>query len=350
MKASISLGDREVGPGLPVFIIAEAGVNHNGDLDMARQLIDVAAVAGADAVKFQTFRAEKLVTRKAKKAAYQEQNTGDKGSQFDMLKKLELPFEAHHELKAYAEKQGILFVSTGFDEEAIDFLDQLGVPFFKSPSGELTNLPYLRHLASKGKPLVISTGMATLSEVDAAIQTVQQAGENRLVILHCTTNYPCPPEDANLLAMHTLADHTQCLAGYSDHTEGILIPSMAAAMGAVLIEKHFTLDRSLPGPDHKASLEPDELKAMVQQIRLVEKIRGTGEKKPTPHELKIAEVARKSIIAGQDISAGSRITAEMLSIRRPGTGISPAEWEKVIGKQAQQDIPKDQPLQWEYLL
>lgn len=347
MVQKIQVGDKHIGTGEPVFIIAEAGVNHNGDLKLARQLIDIAAESGADAVKFQTFRAEKLVSKKAKKAAYQVANTGNDESQYEMLKKLELPFEAHQELKEYAEQQGIAFMSTPFDEEAIDFLDELGMPVFKSPSGELTNLPYLRYMASKGKPMIISTGMATLEEVETAIQTVREAGLEEMVVLHCTTNYPCPIEDANLLAMHTLGASTQSLIGYSDHTEGILVPSMAVAMGAVLIEKHYTIDRNLPGPDHKASLEPAELKAMIDQIRLIEKIRGNGEKVPTASEQKIAEVARKSIILTQDVPADTILTTEMLVIKRPGTGISPAKLEQVLGKKTNQALKQDQPLQWE---
>lgn len=346
MVQKIQVGERFIGTGEPVFIIAEAGVNHNGDLELARQLIDIAAESGADAVKFQTFKAEKLVSKKARKAAYQVANTGNNDSQYEMLKKLELPFEAHQELKEYAEKQGIAFMSTPFDEEAIDFLDKLGMPVFKSPSGELTNLPYLKYMASKGKPMIISTGMATLEEVETAMQTVREAGLKELVVLHCTTNYPCPVEDANLLAMETLGNATESLIGYSDHTEGILVPSMAVAMGAVVIEKHYTLDRNLPGPDHKASLEPAELKEMIDQIRLIERIRGTGKKMPTASEQQIAEVARKSVIVAQDIPAGTVLTKEMLVIKRPGTGVSPAKLDQVLGKKTTQALKQDQPLQW----
>lgn len=347
MEQKIQVGDTFIGAGEPVFIIAEAGVNHNGDLKLARQLIDIAAESGADAVKFQTFRAEKLVSKKAKKAAYQVANTGNDDSQYEMLKKLELPFEAHQGLKEHAEQQGIAFMSTPFDEEAIDFLDELGMPVFKSPSGELTNLPYLRHMASKGKPMIISTGMATLAEVETAVQTVREAGLEELVVLHCTTNYPCPVEDANLLAMDTLGKATQSLIGYSDHTEGILVPGMAVAMGAVVIEKHYTIDRNLPGPDHKASLEPGELKEMIDQIRLIEKIRGTGAKVPTASEQRIAEVARKSIILAQDVAADTVLTTEMLVIKRPGTGISPAQLQQVLGKKTTRALKQDKPLQWE---
>ncbi|MDB4285815.1 N-acetylneuraminate synthase [bacterium] len=341
MQKEIILPNHVIGESQPVFVIAEAGVNHNGDLDLARKLIDVAADAGVDAVKFQTFRAEKLVTSSAKQAAYQTRNTGAEESQLEMLKRLELPYEAHADLKTYAEGKGLVFMSTPFDEEAIDFLFDLGVCIFKAGSGELTNLPYLKKMADKGIPLILSTGMAVMEEIQQAVDVVLATGNDKLALLQCTTNYPAAYEDANLNAMGTLQREFRTVIGYSDHTEGIIAPVTAVAMGATIIEKHFTLDRNLPGPDHKASLEPDELTEMMRQIRLVETMKGTGEKIPTQSEKEISGVARKSIVAAFDIPAGTMLTAEMLVAKRPGSGISPARMDDVVGKVAKRDIPKD---------
>jgi N-acetylneuraminate synthase/N,N'-diacetyllegionaminate synthase len=346
VKQEIILPNHIIGENHPVFVIAEAGVNHNGDLALARKLIDVAAEAGVDAVKFQTFRAEKLVTFSAKQAAYQTQNTGAEESQLEMLKRLELPYEAHEDLKAYAESKGLVFMSTPFDNEAIDFLFDLGVVIFKAGSGELTNLPYLKKMAAKGIPLILSTGMAVLEEIRQAVDAVASTGNDQLALLQCTTNYPAPFEDANLRAMATLHREFGTVVGYSDHTEGIIAPVIAVAMGATIIEKHFTLDRTLPGPDHKASLEPGELAEMMRQIRLAETMKGTGEKLPTRSEKEIAGVARKSIVAAMDLPAETVLTPEMLVAKRPGHGISPALMARVVGKVLKRNVEKDSLLDW----
>ncbi len=345
----ISIADRKIGPGFPCFIIAEAGVNHNGDPAIARELIVAAAEAGADAVKFQTFKAEKLVTKSAKMADYQVQNTGQESSQLDMLRKLELQYDAHRELKDFAESLGLIFLSTPFDLEGIDFLKDLGVVAFKAGSGDLTNLPYLRKMASQGLPMIISTGMAVLEECHDAVNAIREAGDPGLVVLHCTTNYPCPEEEVNLLAMQTMGAALKCLVGYSDHTDGILVPQLAVAAGACVIEKHYTLDRNMEGPDHKASLEPHELKDMIQRIRQVEKIMGHGDKIPNPSELRIMEAARKSIVAAEDIPAGTLISVELLDIKRPGTGISPKKMQDLTGRRAKVTIEADTIITWDML-
>ncbi|MBK9451644.1 MAG: N-acetylneuraminate synthase [Bacteroidetes bacterium] len=345
----ISIADRKIGPGFPCFIIAEAGVNHNGDPALARELIVAAAEAGADAVKFQTFKAEKLVTKSAKMADYQVQNTGQESSQLDMLRKLELQYDAHRELKDFAESLGLIFLSTPFDLEGIDFLKDLGVVAFKAGSGDLTNLPYLRKMASQGLPMIISTGMAVLEECHDAVNAIREAGDPGLVVLHCTTNYPCPEEEVNLLAMQTMGAALKCLVGYSDHTDGILVPQLAVAAGACVIEKHYTLDRNMEGPDHKASLEPHELKDMIQRIRQVEKIMGHGDKIPNPSELRIMEAARKSIVAAKDIPAGTLISVELLDIKRPGTGISPKKMQDLTGRRAKVTIEADTIITWDML-
>lgn len=345
----ISIADRKIGPGFPCFIIAEAGVNHNGDPALARELIVAAAEAGADAVKFQTFKAEKLVTKSAKMADYQVQNTGQESSQLDMLRKLELQYDAHRELKDFAESLGLIFLSTPFDLEGIDFLKDLGVVAFKAGSGDLTNLPYLRKMASQGLPMIISTGMAVLEECQDAVNAIREAGDPGLVVLHCTTNYPCPEEEVNLLAMQTMGAALKCLVGYSDHTDGILVPQLAVAAGACVIEKHYTLDRNMEGPDHKASLEPHELKDMIQRIRQVEKIMGHGDKIPNPSELRIMEAARKSIVAAEDIPAGTLISVELLDIKRPGTGISPKKMQDLTGRRAKVTIEADTIITWDML-
>ena len=332
MVATINITGRKVGPGHPCFIVAEAGVNHNGRLEMARHLVDMAAQAGADAVKFQTFKAEKVVSPQAPKAAYQLQTTDTRESQLDMIKRLELSFDDFRELYAYCEDKGILFMSTPFDEESADFLADLGVAVFKIPSGEITNLPFLAHVAHKGKPMIVSTGMSYLGEVEAAVRTIEEAGNHDFVLLHCVSNYPADPADVNLRAMHTLAMAFGVPVGYSDHTLGIEVAIAAVALGACVIEKHFTLDRSLPGPDHRASLESDELTALVQGIRTVEAALGHGRKEPAASESNTAAVARRSLVAAQDILVGTTLTEELIAIKRPGTGLPPAMRSYLVGR------------------
>ena len=336
----IKIGKKNIGKGKPCFIIAEAGVNHNGSLKLAKKLVDVAKEASADAVKFQTFKAEKIVTKNAEMVNYQKRNIGKKESQLEMLKKLELGNEDFIELKKYCDKKNIIFLSTPHTEDAVDFLESL-VPVYKIGSGDLTNLPFLEKIAGKKKPIILSTGMATLSEVKEAVGTIKKAGNNKIILLHCTTNYPCPLEEVNLKAMLTLKKELNLPVGYSDHTLGITVPIMAATLGAVILEKHFTINKNLPGPDHKASLEPDELREMVIAIRNTEKALGGGVKKPTKSEEKIKKVVRKSIIAKIDIPKGAKITDEILIIKRPGNGIQPKYLHKVIGKIARGDIKKD---------
>lgn len=325
------------------FIIAEAGVNHNGSLDLALKLIDAAAEAGVDAVKFQTFKTENLVSKNAEKASYQKQNTGSNESQFEMIKKLEIDEGTHIKLINHCKKRKIEFLSTPFDLESIDMLDKLGISKFKIPSGEITNLPYLRKIGSFGKPVILSTGMATMNEIKEALDVLFKAGlkNDRITILHCNTEYPTPMVDVNLRAMLTIRDHFNITVGYSDHTLGIEVPIAAVALGATIIEKHFTLDRNMEGPDHKASLEPEELKQMVAGIRNIEKALGNGKKEPSPSEMKNKPVARKSIVAGEFIAKGDTLTENNLAIKRPGTGISPMKWDKVVGKKANRDYNPD---------
>jgi N-acetylneuraminate synthase len=341
MVAKLSIGNRDIGPAQSCFIIAEAGVNHNGDIRKAKKLIAVAAASHADAVKFQTFSAEKIAIRNAPKADYQEKNTPVHETQFQMLKKLELSEEQFEELSEYARKKKILFLSTPFDGESVEILERIGIPAFKVSSGELTNFPLLKIIASKGKPVIISTGMATMDEVRAAVDFLRENGVCDLALLHCTSNYPAAVEDVNLRAMTTLADAFDVPVGYSDHTQGILIPLLAVAHGACIIEKHFTLDKNLPGPDHQASLEPDEFKEMVEKIRMVEMAIGNGEKKPTKSEEGMRRIARKSIVSVKRIQKGAKITAEMLDCRRPGSGLSPQHLPEIIGKNARQTIPAE---------
>ncbi len=319
-----------------VIVIAEAGVNHNGDVDMALRLVDAAADAGADYVKFQTFSAEALVTRTARKADYQSAATGSAETQFDMLKRLELAPVDHYRLIARCAQRGIGFLSTGFDPASVAFLDTLPLDFVKVPSGELTNLLYLRQVAKADRPVILSTGMATLGEVELALGVLEAAGtpRARVTVLHCTTDYPAPIEDVNLLAMVTVRDHCQVAVGYSDHTDGIDIAIGAVALGATIIEKHFTLDRALPGPDHRASLEPDQLRALVRAVRRIETARGDGVKAPRPSELTNLLVARKSIVASRTIRAGELLTPQNMTVKRPGTGLSPMQWDEVVGTSA----------------
>jgi N,N'-diacetyllegionaminate synthase len=326
------------------LIIAEAGVNHNGDLDLARQLIDAAAAAGADLVKFQTFTADRQVTRSAPKADYQTQATKSTESQHEMLRRLELTEAMHHQLIAHCATRKIGFFSTGFDIDSVNLLASLGQNHFKIPSGEITNLPYLRHIGQLGKNIILSTGMATLGEIEAAIEAIEQAGtpRNKLTVLHCTTEYPTPMTEVNLRAMQSIHTAFGVEVGYSDHTQGIEVAIAAVAMGATVIEKHFTLDRYLPGPDHQASLEPAELKAMVVAIRNIEIALGDGIKRLTPNEAKNKPMARKSLVASQTIKAGAHFSADNLTAKRPGTGISPMRWDEVLGQKALRDFSADE--------
>ena len=330
-----------------VLIIGEAGVNHNGDLNIARKLIDVAVEAGVDMVKFQTFITEEGITGNAEKAKYQLSTTDKKETQFEMLKKLELDREAHEELIRHCNHKGIRFLSTAFDHSSIDLLNELNIPLYKVPSGEITNLPYLRHIGRMGKPVILSTGMATLKEVEDAINVLRESGtpKGEITVLHCNTSYPTPMEDVNLKGMLTIRDELEVKVGYSDHTLGIEIPIASVAMGASVIEKHFTLDRGMEGPDHKASLDPCELKAMVNAIRNIENALGDGVKRPSSSEMKNKSVARKSIVAARDILEGEIFTKEDLVVKRPGTGISPMKWDEIIGTIAQRDFSKDEAIE-----
>jgi N,N'-diacetyllegionaminate synthase len=326
------------------YIIAEAGVNHNGDIEIAKQLIDAAADAGADVVKFQTFKADRQVTRDAKKADYQNQTTDRKESQHEMLRRLELSTEMHHELIAHCAIRNIVFLSTGFDIESVDLLRSLGQDSFKIPSGEITNLPYLRHIGQFGKSVILSTGMATMGDIESAIEAIEQAGTGRanITVLHCTTEYPTPMAEVNLRAMQSIHNAFGVAVGYSDHTSGIEVAIAAVALGATVIEKHFTLDCSLPGPDHKASLEPSELKAMIAAIRNIEVAMGDGIKRLTPSELRNKPIARKSLVASQTIKAGDTFSAQNITAKRPGTGVSPMRWDEVVGRIASRDYTIDE--------
>ena len=330
---------------MKTLIIAEAGVNHNGDMGLAKELIAVAADAGADLVKFQTFIAANIISRYAPKAEYQKVATDPQESQQEMVRKLELTRDHHLELIDECKKQGIGFFSTAFDRDSIDLLEELGgSDIVKIPSGELTNLPYLRYLTRHGQQVLLSTGMANLGDIEAAIDVLEQTGtsRDRITVLHCTTEYPTPMEDVNLLAMVNIGKAFGVNVGYSDHTPGIEVPIAAVALGATVIEKHFTLDRNLPGPDHRASLEPGELKAMVQGIRNIEKALGDGIKRPGPSELKNKPIARKSIVAARSIKAGEVFSEDNLMSKRPGTGISPMRWDEVIGRVASRDFSEDE--------
>lgn len=324
------------------FIIAEAGDNHNGQYELALQLVDKAVEAGADCVKFQTFVTENVISKFAGKAEYQKENTKVNESQYEMVKKLELSFEQFRAIKTYCEEKGILFLSTPFDLDSVDFLQEIDIPFWKIPSGEITNLPYLEKIARTGKKIIMSTGMCTMQEISNALKVLRKNGAGEVILLHCNTEYPTPYEDVNLCAMETMAKEFGTKVGYSDHTTGIEIPIAAVAMGATVIEKHFTLDKNMEGPDHKASLEPDELKRMVEAIRNIEKAFGNGEKKPSPSERKNIVIARKSIVAKRDIKKGEVLTEENLSIKRPGDGINPMLWYEVIGTNAVKNFKEDE--------
>ena len=341
MVDGVEISGRRVGPGEPCFIIGEAGVNHNGSVELARKLVEVAAESGTDAVKFQSFKSDKLVTATAPKAAYQAEQSNQDESQFEMLRKLELSVDAQRELQELCRQRQILFLSTPFEEESADFLDQLGIGAFKIPSGEVTNLPFLAHVGRKKKPIILSTGMSTLAEVAAAVHTIRETGNAQIVLLQCTSNYPADPADANLRAMNVMAQEFNVPVGYSDHTTGHEVALAAVALGACAIEKHFTLDHTLPGPDHKISLEPKELREFVRAVRTVESALGTGEKKPAGSEADIAAVARKSLVSACDIPANSIITLEMIAARRPGTGLSPALHDQLVGRKTRVSIPAD---------
>jgi N,N'-diacetyllegionaminate synthase len=329
-----------------IFVIAEAGVNHNGSLEVAKQLVDVAVEAGADAVKFQTFKADKLVSKGAQKADYQKQTTSAEESQYEMIKKLELDENAHRELIRYCKEKQIMFLSTPFDHGSIDLLNSFEMPIFKIPSGEITNLPYLRHIGRLGKAVILSTGMSDLGEIEDALDVLTQSGvaKEQITVLHATTEYPCPIDEVNLRAMQTIGAAFGVKIGYSDHTQGIEVPIAAVAMGASVIEKHFTLDRCMEGPDHKASLEPDELKAMVRAIRHIDRAMGNGIKKASKSEAKNVTISRKSIVAARQIKAGEIFSADNITIKRPGAGINPMRWDAIIGQVAQRDYSPDELL------
>ena len=324
-----------------VYIIAEAGVNHNGSFELACKLVDAAKAAGADCIKFQTFKSDALVSHFAQKAEYQKDTTGE-GAQVDMLRKLELSYDEFEELKKYCDKVGICFLSTPFDFDSIAFLSSINMPFWKIPSGEVTNYPYLVALAKTGKPVVMSTGMCEIEEIKDALNVLRNNGTKDIKLLHCNTEYPTPFEDVNLKAISTMRETFGLEVGYSDHTKGIEASIAAVALGATIIEKHFTLDCNMEGPDHKASLEPKELSDMVKSIRHIEKALGTGNKTPSPSEQKNIAIARKSIVAKKNIKAGELLSEDTITVKRPGSGINPMRWNEVIGTKAIRDFEKDE--------
>lgn len=338
MTKELTFGKRVVGAGHPAFVIAEAGVNHNGKLDLAFQLVDAAIAARADAVKFQTFIASEVLTAGAAKAEYQKTTTGEQESQLEMVRRLELSFGDFRKLKMYCDDQGITFLSTPFDFKSVDFLEGLGVVAFKISSGDLTNDPLLRHVAAKGRPVILSTGMSDMDEVRDALAVIQAAGNNDVILLQCVTNYPAAAEDINLKAMLSMQKAFDVNVGYSDHTLGIEVALAAVALGACVIEKHFTLDKNFAGPDHRASLEPHEFKAMVDGIRTVEASLGNGQKVPAASEAGNATVARRSIVAARDIKTGTLITSAEIAFKRPGTGLPPRMVDQVVGKTARVDV------------
>ncbi|HKZ05502.1 MAG TPA: N-acetylneuraminate synthase [Methylomirabilota bacterium] len=341
----LAIGGRRIGFGCPAFVVAEAGVNHNGDLDMARRLVDAAAAAGADAVKFQTFRTDALVTRSAPKAGYQAETTGD-GGQREMLARLELSPDAHAVLRDRCHERGIVFFSAPFDEASVDLLARLDVSVYKVPSGEVTNFPLLRHIAAQARPVILSTGMCTLEEVARAVETLRDAGDPPLAVLHCVSAYPAPAGETNLRAMDTLRERFRCPVGLSDHSLGVEIAIAAVARGAELVEKHLTLDRSLPGPDHRASLDPDGFAGLVRALRAVESALGDGEKRPMPSEADTRRVARKSLVAARPIRAGERLAAADVAIKRPGTGVPPGDLPRVLGRAVLRDLAPDDVIDW----
>jgi N-acetylneuraminate synthase len=338
---NLRIGDKLVGDGEPCFIIAEAGVNHNGNFELAKKLIDIAKQAGADAVKFQTFKSEGVTTATTNMASYQERNIGESESQVKMLRRLELEYGLFEELKKYCDEKGIIFLSTPHSYDAINFLDPL-VPAHKVGSGDLTNIPSLEMVAKKGKPVILSTGMGTLEEIREAVDTIRNMSNEQIILLQCVTDYPSNLEDQNIRTVETLKNEFKVLTGFSDHTMGIIAPLVAVSLGACVIEKHFTLDRDLPGPDHKASLDPDGLKEMIDSVRKAERALGTGIKKPTKIEIEIKRLARKSLVASIDITEGTSITRNMVDIKRPETGMRPKRLKEVIGAKAKRNISKDE--------
>ena len=342
------IGDRVIGSGAPCFVIAEAGVNHNGDLDLAKQLIDAAVDAGADAVKFQTFRAAGVVAEDAPSAAYQRVGD-DRDTQYELLRRLELDEDAHVALLEHARRRGIVFCSTPFDLPSVDLLDRLGVPFFKIASGDLTYTQLLRRVAAKQRPIVLSTGMADIDEVAAAVDTLSAAGAADVALLHCVSEYPAPIEDANLRAIPAMAQRFGLPVGLSDHTPGVTVAVAAVAVGAAIIEKHFTLDRALPGPDHRASLEPDDFAQLVRAVREVEGAMGTGKKQAAPSELANRDIVRRSVFAAVEVGEGEPITAEMLECKRPGDGIPASDIDRVVGRRPRRSIKVGEKLTWESL-
>jgi N-acetylneuraminate synthase len=346
---AIDLAGRNVGHQYPCFVIAEAGINHNGSLDMALKLVDAAAHVGADAIKFQTFRTDLVVSSWAPKATYQLDVVSPAETQMEMLKKLELSHGDFQKIKDHCDQRGVIFLSTPFDEESADFLDALGVTAFKIPSGEIVNPSFLEHVARKGKPLLVSTGMSSLGEVEEAVKLMRQVGNESFVLLHCVSCYPAEVSSVNLRAMETMRKAFQAPVGYSDHTLGITVPVAAVARGACVIEKHFTLDRSLPGPDHRASAEEDELRSLVAAIRAVELSLGHGRKEPAPCEADTARVARRSLIAAHAIPRGTALTKDLIAIKRPGTGIPPRLLGVVLGRRAGVDIEAGALISWEML-
>jgi N-acetylneuraminate synthase/N,N'-diacetyllegionaminate synthase len=337
----IKIANKIISEDSPVFIIAEAGVNHNGNLEIAMKLVDAACDAGADAVKFQIFNADKLVIRDAEKAEYQKLTTTSNETQYDMLKKLELSYEDHLKIMEYCKKRNIVYLATPFDYESVDMLDRLNIFAYKIGSGDITNIPFLKYIGEKEKPIILSTGMSNLGEVEEAIEVIKSTGNDNLILLHCTSNYPTEYKDVNLNAMITMKNAFRLPVGYSDHTLGTEVAIAAVSIGAVVIEKHFTLDKNMPGPDHKASLEVRELKQMIKSIRNIEAALGNGIKRCTENEENVKKVVRKSIIAAVDIPSGSIITEEMLTIKRPGTGLHPRFFNYLIGKKAKVPILKD---------
>ncbi|OCL27625.1 N-acetylneuraminate synthase [Orenia metallireducens] len=345
----IKIGGKIISEDNPCFIIAEAGVNHNGDINLAKKLIDISVEAGVDAVKFQTFSTDRLILKDTEKAEYQKKNTESQESQYNMLKKLELTFEDHKTLVDYCNEKGIIFLSTPYDEESADLLDELGVDAYKVASTDTTNLPFLEYLSKKNKPIILSTGMSYLSEVRKAVEIFERNSVRNLILLHCISNYPVAFEKANLLSIRTLEDEFKTLIGYSDHTYGVGVAPYAIPLGAKVIEKHFTLDKKLPGPDHKASLNPKELKECVQLIRKVEKAMGNGIKVPILEEKAVKSSLQKSLVAKANISKGQVLNKEMLTSKRPGTGISPLYIDEVIGRKVKTDIPKNGIIEYSIL-
>jgi len=346
----IRIGDRLLGEDEPTFIVAEIGVNHNGNLRVAKKLIDAAKESDAEAVKFQAYRTERIVTKYAEKARYQKEATDPRKSQYNMLKKLELKAEDIRELHRYAKKRNIIFLSSAFDKESVDLLDSLDVPAFKVASGEITNFPLLRHIAEKKRPIILSTGLSMLDEIQEALNVIREKGVEDVILLHCVTSYPAKAEEVNLKVMNLLRRSFGFPVGLSDHTLGIAVPVAATVLGAVLIEKHFTLDRNLPGPDHHASLEPIEFEQMVTAIREVERALGNGVKKLTATEEEIKKVARRSIVAKVRIPKGTIIREDMLDYKRPGTGLEPKDSNKIVGKKAKKDIEVDELITFEKIL